>query len=431
MPAGLFSRALVLMVCLTLLAGCESSKETGLTFAVGGAPAEVAYWDSLIHEFQKESGIRVNLLRQPTDSDQRRQSLVIALDAGQSNPDVFLMDVVWISQFAASAWLQPLGDFVRKDAVNLGAFFPGVLKLADNYQGDLVALPVYVDGGLLYFRKDLLQKQGISRPPETWDELVKYSLAVQGEMRRTRSSFYGFLWQGAQYEGLICDFLEFAGSNRGGIIIRDGQIRLNTPENREALQFMQDLIQRYKISPPSTYTEMREEQVRLAFQRGDALFERNWPYAWALHQRPNSPVRGRTGIAPLPHFPSGKSISTLGGWHIGISRFSNEKPAAWAFVKYVVSHRIQKKLALDLGWNPGRRDVYDDPEVLKKMPHLARLGEVFENAAPRPTRPYYTEVSEVLQRYLNGALAGKLTPAAALEVAQKDAQAIVDRYEGR
>lgn len=424
----------LLVICcfflLLLPVGC-SSQQNEITLSVGGAPAELDFWQFLIERFANEQAVKVNLLRQPVDTDQRRQELVIALEAEKDDPDVFLMDVVWIAQFAASSWLQPIDEYVEADRLDPNVFFQNVVNLADRYQGDLIALPIYVDGGLLYYRKDLLGQHGIKAAPETWEQLVDWAEKIQQAIRKTLPGFHGFVWQGAQYEGLICNFLEFAGSNGGGIFVEGDKVVLNIPENEVTAQFMRDLIHKYKISPLSTFTEMREEQVRETFQQGNALFERNWPYAWSLHQAPNSIVRGKTAIAPLPHFPSGKSVSTLGGWHVGISRFSDQKELSWKLVKFLTSYETQKELALRLGWNPGRKDIYSDPEVLKDMPHLARLKDVFENARPRPTLPYYTLLSEIIQRYLNSILAGKSTPKDALASAQEEAQAVVSRYQVR
>ena len=89
----------------------------------------------------------MEMLRQPTDTDQRRQGIVVALKAKQADPDVFLMDVAWIAQIAASGWLERLDEHIV--GRYLDAFFPRVVELADRYEGHLVALPVYVDGGLL------------------------------------------------------------------------------------------------------------------------------------------------------------------------------------------------------------------------------------------------------------------------------------------
>jgi multiple sugar transport system substrate-binding protein len=410
---------------------CVKKEEKAITFAVGGAPNEIEFWDSLVKEFESERNIKVNISRQPTDTDQRRQGLVISLKSQEPDPDVFLMDVAWIAQFAASNWLETLAEYVKKGKINLEVFFGRVLNLADKYEGNLIALPVYVDGGLLYYREDLLEKYGYKRPPQTWRELVDYSLKVQEDMREIKPNFYGFVWQGAQYEGLICNFLEVAGSNNGGIILQDGKILLNLPENIEAARLMHNLIHNYQVSPPNTFTEMKEEEVRTFFEQGDALFERNWPYAWALHQNEGSEVKDKVGLALLPHFATGKSVSTLGGWHIGISKYSDAKAKSFEFIKFVVSSQTQRKLATELGWNPGRRDLYTDSEVLKKMPHFATLRNVFENAQPRLNLPYYTQISEVAQRYLNAILSGRLTPEVALREAEKESQKVVERYNKR
>ncbi|HEQ98738.1 MAG TPA: ABC transporter substrate-binding protein [candidate division Zixibacteria bacterium] len=420
-------RLIISLSIIFLLAGCGGVKEDKpLVFAVGGAPSEINFWEALIDEFSTEYQIDVSIVRQPTDTDQRRQGLVVSLKARDDDPDVFLMDVAWLAQIAASGWLAPLNT--ELDSIETEAFFENILDLADRYDGQLMAMPVYVDGGVLYYRNDLLENIGISRPPQTWKELIEFSLRVQAVERENNPDFYGFVWQGAQYEGLICNFLEFAVSNEGGFIFEGDSLRLNIPENVEALQLMHDIIHEYKISPPNTYTEFKEEEVRLFFQNGNALFERNWPYAWTLHQSSGSPVADKIGIDVLPHFEGGESISTLGGWHIGISAYSDMKEEARRFVEYVSSYETQKKLALNLGWNPGRRDVYDDQEVLEKLPHFADLKTVFENAHPRPTRPYYSQMSSILQKHLNSAVAGEVSPENALQSAQAEIQDIIGRY---
>ena len=424
-------RKSVLIICfmLFLIMSCVGQQKKVVTFAVGGAPNEIEFWGELVSEFSKKTGIEVSILRQPTDTDQRRQGLLIPLKAKRNNPDVFLMDVVWIAQFAAADWLEPLESYIQAEGLDMSVFFGRVVNLADRYEEKLIALPVYIDAGLLYYRKDLLEKYGYKTPPQTWKELLTYSQKVQKDMKRTEPSFYGFVWQGAQYEGLICNFLEFAGSE-GGILMRDDDVFLNTPENIKAAQFMYDLIHKYRISPPNTFTEMKEEEVRIFFQQGKVLFARNWPYAWALFQGEDSKVRGKVGIAPIPHFTASKSVSTLGGWHIGISKYSDLKAESFAFVKFVTSLVTQKKLASELGWNPGRTDVYSDPEVLEKAPHFIALKEVFENAQARPGLPYYSQVSEVLQQHINAVLAGTISPEEALIRAEKETQRVAQSYRG-
>ncbi|MBI4656588.1 MAG: ABC transporter substrate-binding protein [Elusimicrobia bacterium] len=419
---------LLLPVILFLLFGCFR-KERNVVFSAGGAPNEIEFWETILKDFEKESGIQVSILRQPTDSDLRRQSILVPLKAGKEDPDVFLMDIAWISQFASADWLEDLAPAVEKDKFDLSVLWPNILDFADRFNGKLAALPVYVDAGLLYYRADLLKKYGFKSPPGTWEELVSYSIKIQNDVRKTKPDFFGFVWQGSQYEGLICNFLEFAGSNNGGLKINDSGIKINTKENLEALKFMTDLIHKTKISPPNTFTEMKEEEVRMFFQQGNALFERNWPYAWGLHSQEGSPVKGRVGIAPLPRFKKGKSVSTLGGWHIAISKYSDRKEDAWKFVKFIVSKETQKLLSMKLGWNPSRMDVYKDKNVLSVHPHFAELGKIFTNAMPRPNLPYYTQVSELMQKSINAVISGKKEPEEALAGLEKDIEKLSARYK--
>jgi multiple sugar transport system substrate-binding protein len=419
-------RLLILVIILTLVGGCTRQDVT-LTFAVGGAPSEIDYWEKLVEEFERTYQIKVRLLRQPTDTDQRRQGLVVPLSSKKSDPDVFLMDVAWVAQFAASGWLTSLDPYIKNDNFDTSKFFTSILNQVDIYKGKLLALPVYIDCGLLYYRDDLLIKYGY-KPPSTWSQLLEYAQDIQQQEQKSNPHFYGFVWQGAQYEGLVCTWLEFTYSFGGRILDSKGNITLTSEENIRALQFMTDLIQNYRISPPNTYTEMKEEEVRMAFQSGNALFQRNWPYAWMLHQAPDSPIKGRFGVTILPKSQGGRHVAALGGWHIGISRYSDAKQNAWRFLKFVLSYSIQKKLVLNLGWNPARQDLYDDPQIKEEIPHINVLKTAFGNAIARPPLPYYTQISSVLQRYLNAAISGKLQPAEALQQAEAQIKRLVDIY---
>lgn len=427
---NLIRKVLLLISVILLLPFCITCSSSQKQFAIwiGGSPEEINFWETIVNEFEDEYHYNLQLVRQPTYSDQRRQSLVVSLEAKQPNPDIFLMDVIWIDQFVKSGWLESLDKFIQKDGFSLQPFFSKTIRQADSFNNKLYALPVFVDVALLYYRKDLLDQYGYKSPPQTWQQLLDMSIKIQKGERKKNKSFNGFVWQGAQYEGLVCTFLEFAASMGGGIIKGDS-IDINTKANVKALRFMRDLIQKYHVSPENTYTEMKEEEVRRNFQRGDALFERNWTYAWQLHQSDNSAVQGKTGMKLLPHSPGDSSVSALGGWHIGISKYSDMKDKAWQFIKFVTSFKVQKEMLMRIGWNPGRRDVYEDKEVLEKMPRVKILKEAFEHTAARPTLPYYLQISEIIQRYVNNCLAGKENPEEALNTIESEVKKIEILYE--
>ncbi len=417
---------LIITILLTLTSGCGNNKKE-FTIWIGGSPTEVDYWQILINRFNDSTNSDLQLIRQPTYTDQRKQSLIVSLEAKQRNPDLFLMDVVWLNQFAKSGWLYSLNKYAKEKDFSLNNFFRGIINSVDKTDGTLYALPVFLDVGLLYYRKDLLKRYGFDSPPETWQELVEEAEKIQNGERKNNKNFNGFVWQGAQYEGLICNFVEFIASN-GGSIMQNGEIKLNSPENVTALKFMRDLVLKYKISPGNTYTEMKEEEVRRAFQRGNALFERNWTYALKLHDSKDSNVKGNVGVALLPHFDNNKSASALGGWHIGISKFSDEKNKAWKFIKFVTSYNVQKDLVTSVGWNPGRKDLYSDKSLNKKLPQLKILYEALGNSVPRPSLPYYNKVSDIMQRYINECIAGKISSKNALNKIQNEINSVENVY---
>ena len=409
------------ILLLTVLSSC-SGKNDQFSIWIGGSPQEVDFWQKVVNDFNEETHSNLILVRQPTYTDQRKQGLIISLEGRQTNPDLFLMDVVWISQFIQSGWLESLNSYADKTKFDTSPFFNRVLNLVDKFEGKLYALPVFMDVALLYYRTDLIDK-----PPETWEQLKNLSIRIQKQERINNKNFNSFVWEGAQYEGLVCSFLEFIASN-GGAILQNDSIKIDSEQNKIALQFMQDLIHKYKISPENTYTEMKEEEVRREFQKGNALFERNWTYAWKLHNSDDSNVKGKVGMTILPHFNGHKSVSTLGGWHIGISKYSDRKEKAWRFIQYVSSYKVQKEMVLDIGWNPGRKDVYTDEELNRKLPHLKTLEYVFDNTVARPTVPYYSSISEVIQRNVNNCLANKISPKDALKEMKKGIKEIIKIY---
>ncbi len=218
------------------------------------------------------------------------------------------------------------------------------------------------------------------------------------------NELYGFSAQFKQYEGLVCDIQEYILSNRGMILDPDtGKSGLAAKPAIEAIDFVRRKIIG-KAAPVGVLTYQEPESLDL-FIQGKAVFHRNWPYAWKIsNDTERSRIAGKVGITKLPHFKDGKSYSTLGGWQVGISNYSKNKDAAWAFVKFLSSDRIQKILALKAGRAPTRKALYNDTEILQLYPHFSDMKDVFLTAYPRPRTPLYPAVSNALQRYFSKAI---------------------------
>lgn len=365
---------------------------------------------ALLDRFEREHpGIRVKAETLPSSTDEQHQFYVTNLEGQSSAFDLFSLDVIWVAEFARAGWLNGLNHLFPPE--ERAQFFPGSIDAAQ-FQGGIYAIPWYIDAGLLYYRKDLLGKYGFS-PPKTWLELVKIAQTIMAK----EQEMYGFLFQGKQYEGLVCNAFEYMRS-RGGKVLEGGKAAIDSIENREALEFMRALIAEYRVSP-SLVTTAVEETTRNIFGNGKAIFMRNWPYAWHLFQKEGCSVKGKVEISSLPSFPGGESAPTLGGWQLGINRYSRNPKEAEKLLTFLTSTTSQKTLALALGYHPTRTTVYQDQELLRQQPFLARLAEEFMKARPRPVTPYYMMLTQVMQPEFSAVLTGIRSPSEALRSARR------------
>jgi multiple sugar transport system substrate-binding protein len=371
----------------------------------------------LLDRFEQENpGVKVKDETLPASTDEQHQFYVINLEGKSADFDVLSMDVIWVQEFSRAGWLREVSHLLAPGEEN--AFFRGPVQ-AVTYEGKLYAVPWYIDAGLLYYRKDILEKHG-RRVPRTWQELADTAKYITEREKEP----YGFIWQGKQYEGLVCNVLEYFWSN-GGDVLRNGRVVIDSQQNIEALTFMRDLIAKYGVTPPLVTTAI-EEPTRHLFGSGKALFMRNWPYAYNIFQRGGSAVRGKVGIAALPSFPGRRPASTLGGWQLGVNRFSHNQEAAEKLVRFLTSPSAQKELARTVGYKPARKSLYKDPDLLREQPFITSLYGIFLKARPRPVTPYYMMITQVLQPEFSAAISGIKSPEDALASAQKQVEHILE-----
>ena len=138
---------------------------------------------------------------------------------------------------------------------------------------------------------------------------------------------FGLVWQGARYEGLVTVFLEYLGAFGGRILDEEGRVVLRSRSGSEGAQHNARRIDVDHIVPRAVLT-WQEEQVRFAFQNGQAAFMRNWPYARAAAGLlAIARVAGRFAIAPMPGGTGGSPTSALGGSVLAINAHSDDRGA--------------------------------------------------------------------------------------------------------
>lgn len=380
-------------------------KGTTIKWIAGADGPQAPLDDADAKKFTEATGINVQVIRGDQSATDRLATYRQQLSAGSADIDVYQIDVIWpgiVAEFAAD--LSAAFPDAKKD------FFPAIVE-NNTVNGKLVGVPWFTDAGLLYYRKDLLQKYGISNPPATWKELEDAAKKIQdGERAAGNKDFWGFVWQGKAYEGLTCDALEWQVSNGGGSIIEpDGTISINNPAAAAAFDRAKSWIG--TISPPGV-TGYQEEEARGVWQAGNAAFMRNWPYAFSIGQS-DPKLKDKFDVVPLPKGDGDKArnADTLGGWQLMVNKNSKNIEAATEFVKYMTSAELQRSNAIERSLLPTRPAVYDDPDVLKANPYYASLKPVFSGGAvARPSTvssDLYNDVSTAYFTAVNQVLTGQ------------------------
>lgn len=275
----------------------------------------------LVSAFEKKyPKIKVKLQVQPSNTDTNRADLTASISGGSSTPDVYMGDVIWPAQFAHNQLAAPLSDYLP---TSFWTRFSNGLVAGATYNGKVYAAPLFADTAFLYYRKDLLAKYHLP-VPKTWQQLQTEASYIV----KHGGAKYGFVWQGADYEGLTCDFDEYL-ADAGGSVLTNGKATLNTAAAKQALSFMRGLITS-GVTPQSVDT-FQEPQSENVFTQGNAVFLRNWSYAWSDSQNPqSSKVVGKVGVAPLPTFAGHGSsgYSTVGGWDLYLNPHTKNLAAA-------------------------------------------------------------------------------------------------------
>ncbi|MBM2804344.1 MAG: putative ABC-type sugar transport system, periplasmic binding component [Deltaproteobacteria bacterium] len=390
---------LLWIVCLSFVCAPRArAQDTELHF-VTWKPEASQVWDQAVRDFERQN-VGVKIVREiaPQSSTQIHDLLAQKLKNRDARLDVFFMDTIWPAEFASAGWALPLDRYFH--AAERNEFLKAPI-LANQYRGQIYGVPLFIDAGLLYYRKDLLKKHALT-PPRTWRELVEQAKTIR--VRERDPHLVGFSGQFKQYEGLICNMMEYILSN-GGALWDDKRLAslLDQPAALEAVRFVRDQIIG-EISHRGVLAYEEPESLAL-FTQGRAIFHRNWPYAWKIANDPEqSRVAGNIGMMLLPGF-TGSGVAALGGWQLGVSRFSRKPDLAWRFVAFMTSIENQKRIALATGRAPTRVALYDDREITDRIPHLNSLLETFKRAAPRPMTPVYVPLSNIMQRYFSSVLA--------------------------
>ncbi|WP_020612237.1 ABC transporter substrate-binding protein [Sediminispirochaeta bajacaliforniensis] len=412
---------LVMVLCIFLSLGTlfangtqesETQKKTKIRFAVKSVGKDYELMKEASETYESlHPDIDIELVETPESSTDRLGLYLQYFEAKSSELDAVLIDVVWPGEL--NEHLIDLNEYGA--ASYTSQHFPTMVQ-NNTVHGKLLAMPLYTDAGVLYYRTDLLKKYGFTLPPKTWNELEHIAQVVQsGERAAGNEDFWGFVWQGNAYEGLTCNALEWIYSHGGGTIMdKDGTVTIDNPKAAAGLDMAANWV---GTISPSGITGFVEEDARSAFQAGNAMFMRNWPYCYSLGQSDSSAIKGRFDLTLLPTNVEGKNACTLGGWQLAVSKYSKHPKEAVDFIFYLSGKEEQKRRAIKGSYEPTIQSLYSDADVVKVNPFFAKLYDVFLNAVPRPSTaaaPNYAQVSKIFYSYTHDVLRKQMNGADAV-----------------
>lgn len=397
--------ALVLLTPALLFGEGQSEAVDEVELAYNEDPGYTEFLEENLQDFPNAS---LNPLS--GTSEDQLDYYTIRFAAGDSQPALAEMDIVWPATFAAAEWIQPVDEVVSDDVLDeiIGAYVDAL-----TVDGQLTAFPAQADSLNFYYRTDLLEEYGYDGPPETWEEMIEMAQTIlEGE---DNDDLQGILFQGANIEGLLANYLTVLWGMGGEIVDQDGDVIINNETGVEALQFMVDWIYEYGVADEGVTTQETDDS-RVAFQDGRGVFMLNWNYAYdLLDDEEESEVAGNFDIAVPPSSPDHEPGVALGGWHWAINANAPDVDAAVEIAQHLTSYEVQKQRAIEQSEIPTRADVYEDEEVLEAQPWLEDLLPLLEEGRMRPLTDQYSQVSEAIRDELSNALAEIKTPQEALD----------------
>ncbi|MDO5672569.1 MAG: ABC transporter substrate-binding protein [Actinomycetaceae bacterium] len=424
--------AVVALASLIALAGCSGSSGSGGTKDSSGdggsfeGRGPITYvqgkdnagkLQALMDQWnEKHPDEKVTMIELSTEADQQRQSMVNNAQTKSDAYCVLSVDNIYVPEFAAHRWI----DELPADEFAVDKFLKPVWETGQ-YLGKTYAIPHSSDGGLLYYRKDILAKAGITTVPATWEDMIKAWEAVKALPEY--ATIGGYAGQFFKYEGLTVNASEVINSQGGKFLDDSGKVAIDTPEAAAGLKFLVDGFASGFI--PKEALTYKEEEGRAAFEAGRIIFYRNWPYQYSLNEKAIG--ADAFGVTSLPTLAGKPLASTLGGHNVAISSFCKNKATALDFMKWYSDAEAQKYTLKEESLAPVYGEIYDDAEMTKLYPYLPALKASIENAQPRPRAVKYGDFSAAIQDAVTPVLQGEATPEEALATMQKSLEAIVSK----
>jgi multiple sugar transport system substrate-binding protein len=391
--------------------GGDDEEESAVGTSGGETSGEITVWamgaegeklSVLAKDFMSENpGITVKVT--PIAWDVAHDKLLTSV-AGNTSPDVSQMGTTWMGEFAKTGALEEVPDDIDIDGTFEGARNTAIVQ--DTPYG----VPWYVETRVLYYRTDLAQKAGITEPPANWDELK----AMAKAMKEKSGAKYGISLSPNNWQELM----PFVWQNGGEGATEEG-FSFDSPEVVEALEYYQSFFKEGLTSPsvPEGF------DVTQGFVAGTHPMFFSGPWHMSLiEEQGGAELEGKWDVAPMPKKETGTSF--VGGSDLVVFKDSENKDAAWEFVRYLLDAPVQQKWYATVSALPSVESAWEGGE-LSTDKQLALFGEQLKDAKSPPPIPTWEQVAaEAVNTEMEKVMAGDSTPEQGAQAMQEKAESI-------
>lgn len=372
--------------------------------------------------FYEETGTVVHIIKM--EYHDLLQATLEDFNSPTPKVDVFQLWYIHLARLAESGVIVSLDNFYEKYAETLDTpdFIPHFFDAYTRYRDQRWAVPLDGDVHVLFYRKSLLKKHGLS-PPTNWKEYLKVSRLIT--TKEVENNIYGAAMMAYPTPILIVSsFLNRLGGFGGSIMREDGIPKIDTPEAVKALEAMAEHALYALPSPLETDFAV----ARDAFIQGKVAMVEQWTDIGIMAEDPRqSLIRGDWGVVPIPTVDKteGSVVAPLNaGWSLAISAKCSDRDLAEQFLAFSARRDITLKLNLipgGGGLDPIRNSTIASPEFQAFAPQVSKVQKqlLHSNFIAFPNHPAGPELLDDLTSAIVAVLEGRLEPSAALKECQK------------
>lgn len=355
------------------------------------------------------TGLKINAIAAPTDSDTRQQKITTILSTGDSSVDIIEINDEMSASFKNSGWLEGLNDTVMTEDIR-SEFPQGYLEdMITDKDGNIIGVPGYSGYLAFWVNQEIMDEVGIASI-DTKEDFVKYMEAVSGDGRYG----YGGSWEKTYVFNEIAQFVNMFGGD---------YFDWTNPANKEAIQFLHDMVQ----NGQTPIDQIADKYEQMNPKANDGKYG-SW-FMWGLgtdYEKADMLGADKIHMAMVPDF-SGKGERAIftDSWSYVLNKASENKKAAVKFLEYMADEGGMEASYKAFDRYPARADVAEkvvpDTDPAKEM--YSRYAEEC-NVAGRPMLPQTMEFITDMGTIYQSCMKDEIT----VDDFCKKAQELVDKY---